>query len=137
MMRSYTELSKIPDYKERFLYLKLDGTVGRETFGYDRYLNQMFYHSYEWKQVRKKVLMRDNGGDMGLEEYPIKGQIFVHHMNPISLKDIDDRVEDILNPEYLICVSSDTHNAIHYGAEDILVNRDPIIRSKNDTVPWL
>lgn len=136
-MRTYTELSKIPDYKQRFLYLKLDGTVGRETFGYDRYLNQMFYHSYEWKEVRKKVLIRDNGGDMGLVEYPIKGQIFVHHMNPISLKDIDDRVEDILNPEYLICVSSDTHNAIHYGSEDILVNRDPIIRQKNDTVPWL
>lgn len=135
-MRTYSELVKLPTFLERFRYLQLNGKVGEETFGYDRYLNQVFYHSPEWRRIRKQVLMRDNGGDMGIEEYPIHGYIYVHHMNPISLKDIDDRKEDILNPEYLICVSKNTHDAIHYSNEDILIKREPVIRRANDTCPW-
>lgn len=135
-MRTYSELVKLPTFLERFRYLQLNGKVGEETFGYDRYLNQVFYHSPEWRRIRKQILMRDNGGDMGLEEYPIHGYIYVHHMNPISLKDIDDRKEDILNPEFLICVSKNTHDAIHYSNEDILIKREPVIRRANDTCPW-
>lgn len=135
-MRTYSELVKLPTFLERFKYLQLNGKVGEETFGYDRYLNQVFYHSPEWRRIRKQILMRDNGGDMGLEDYPIHGYIYVHHMNPISLKDIDDRKEDILNPEYLICVSKNTHDAIHYSNEDILIKREPVIRRANDTCPW-
>lgn len=135
-MKTYSELVKLPTFLERFKYLQLNGKVGEETFGYDRYLNQVFYHSPEWRRIRKQILMRDNGGDMGLEDYPIHGYIYVHHMNPISLKDIDDRKEDILNPEYLICVSKNTHDAIHYSNEDILIKREPVIRRANDTCPW-
>jgi len=136
MIRTYSELIKLPTFLERFRYLKLDGKVGEETFGYDRYLNQVFYHSPEWRQIRKKILIRDDGGEMGLSEYPIHGYIYVHHMNPISLKDIDDRKEDILNPEYLICVSKNTHDAIHFSNEDILIKRDPVERTPHDTTPW-
>lgn len=136
MIRTYSELIKLPTFKERFLYLQLNGKVGEETFGYDRYLNQVFYHSPEWRRIRKQVLIRDDGNEMGLPDYPIHGYIYVHHMNPISLKDIDDRKEDILNPEYLICVSKNTHDAIHYSNEDILIKRDPVIRKPNDTTPW-
>lgn len=136
MIRTYSELIKLPTFKERFLYLQLNGKVGEETFGYDRYLNQVFYHSPEWRRIRKQVLIRDDGNEMGLPDYPIHGYIYVHHMNPISLKDIDDRKEDILNPEYLICVSKNTHDAIHYSNEDILIKRDPVIRKSNDTIPW-
>lgn len=136
MIRTYSELIKLHTFKERFLYLQLNGKVGEETFGYDRYLNQVFYHSPEWRRIRKQVLIRDDGNEMGLPDYPIHGYIYVHHMNPISLKDIDDRKEDILNPEYLICVSKNTHDAIHYSNEDILIKRDPVIRKPNDTTPW-
>ena len=136
MIRTYSELIKLPTFKERFLYLQLNGKVGEETFGYDRYLNQVFYHSPEWRRIRKQVMIRDDGNEMGLPDYPIHGYIYVHHMNPISLKDIDDRKEDILNPEYLICVSKNTHDAIHYSNEDILIKRDPVIRKPNDTTPW-
>lgn len=136
MIRTYSELVKLPTFRERFLYLQLNGKVGEETFGYDRYLNQVFYHSPEWRRIRKQVLIRDDGGEMGLPDYPIHGYIYVHHMNPISLKDIDDRKEDILNPEYLICVSKNTHDAIHYSNEDILIKRDPVVRTPNDTTPW-
>lgn len=135
MMRTYSELSKLKTFKERFEYLKLDGLIGEETFGWDRYLNQVFYKSPEWKSTRDKVIVRDNGRDLGVEEYDIFGKIIIHHMNPMSLSDIANRNPDIFNPEYLICVSHETHNAIHYGDVNQL-NLGPIERTANDTCPW-
>lgn len=135
IMRTYSELSKIPTFKERFLYLKLDGKVGEETFGYDRNLNQIFYRSQEWKSVRRKVIIRDLGCDLGVEGRPLNSRIYIHHMNPITLKDINNRNLDILNPEFLICCSYDTHQAIHYGSEYLLL-ADPVERKPFDTCPW-
>lgn len=135
MSRSYTDLSKIDSYKERYRYLKLSGEVGKETFGWDRYLNQKFYSSAEWKKVRDMVIIRDDGCDMGLKDYPIKGKVMIHHMNPITEKDIYLKKDYILDPEYLVCVSYDTHNAIHYGDESLLAS-DPVMRKPNDTCPW-
>lgn len=135
MMRTYSELSKLKTFKERFEYLKLDGLIGEETFGWDRYLNQVFYKSPEWKSTRDKVIVRDNGRDLGVEGYDIFGKIIIHHMNPMSLSDIANRNPDIFNPEYLICVSHETHNAIHYGDVNQL-NLGPIERTANDTCPW-
>lgn len=135
MMRTYSELSKLKTFKERFEYLKLDGLIGEETFGWDRYLNQVFYKSPEWKSTRDKVIVRDNGRDLGVEGYDIFGKIIIHHMNPMSLSDIANRNPDIFNPEYLICVSHETHNAIHYGDVNQL-NLGSIERTANDTCPW-
>lgn len=135
MMRTYSELSKLKTFKERFEYLKLDGLIGEETFGWDRYLNQVFYKSPEWKSTRDKVIVRDNGRDLGVEGYDIFGKIIIHHMNPMSLGDIANRNPDIFNPEYLICVSHETHNAIHYGDANQL-SLGPIERTANDTCPW-
>lgn len=135
MMRTYSELSKLKTFKERFEYLKLDGLIGEETFGWDRYLNQVFYKSPEWKSTRDKVIVRDNGRDLGVEGYDIFGKIIIHHMNPMSLGDIANRNPDIFNPEYLVCVSHGTHNAIHYGDTNQL-NLGPIERTANDTCPW-
>lgn len=135
IMRNYSELSKIPTFKERFLYLKLDGKVGEETFGYDRNLNQIFYRSQEWKSVRRKVIIRDLGCDLGITDRPLNSRIYIHHMNPITLKDINNRNLDILNPEFLICCSYDTHQAIHYGSEYLLL-ADPVERKPFDTCPW-
>lgn len=134
-IKTYSELSKLKTFKERFEYLKLGGLVGEETFGYDRYLNQMFYKTNEWKSVRDQVIVRDNGCDLGLEGYDIYGRILIHHMNPINLEDIAKRNPDILDPEFLICVTHSTHNAIHYG-DDQLLCQGPIERTKNDTCPW-
>ena len=134
-MRTYSELSKLKTFKERFEYLKLDGLIGEETFGWDRHLNQVFYKSPEWKSTRDKVIVRDNGRDLGVEGYDIFGKIIIHHMNPMSLSDIANRNPDIFNPEYLICVSHETHNAIHYGDVNQL-NLGPIDRTANDTCPW-
>ena len=119
-MRNYEELSHISDFNERFEYLKLDGIIGDSTFGFDRYINQRFYRSKEWLSVRDFVIVRDEGMDMGTPDHPINGRILVHHMNPISIKDISDATEFLLNPEYLICVSHNTHNAIHYGDSSLL-----------------
>ena len=135
-IRMYSELSKLKTFDERFNYLKLGGGVGRETFGFDRYLNQYFYKSYEWKHVRNEVIARDLGCDMGLEEFPIMGRVLIHHMNPITVDDLVARRAVVLNPEYLICVSHDTHNAIHYGDDSILKNRELSVRVPNDTCPW-
>ena len=135
MMRTYSELSKLKTFKERFEYLKLDGLIGEETFGWDRYLNQVFYKSPEWRSTRDKIIVRDNGRDLGVEGYDIFGKIIIHHMNPMSLGDIANRNPDIFNPEYLICVSHETHNAIHYGDANQL-NLGPIERTVNDTCPW-
>lgn len=134
-IKTYSELIHLPTFEERFKYLQMRGSVGRETFGFDRYLNQNFYRSAEWKRVRDKVIVRDNGCDLGINDRPIAGKIMIHHMNPITDKDILNVTEFLLNPEYLICVSHNTHNAIHYGDEDLLI-KDPIVRTKNDTCPW-
>lgn len=134
--RTYSELIEIPTFEERYKYLKLSGVIGEETFGFDRYLNQVFYHSSEWKKIRNEVILRDNGCDLAFEGYDIFGKVLIHHMNPITLKDIAQRNLDILNPEYLICVSLDTHNAIHYGDDSKIITVVPTIRTANDTCPW-
>lgn len=134
-IRRYSELIKLPTFKERFEYLRLDGQVGESTFGFDRYANQKFYRSIEWKKIRNHIIMRDHGCDLGMDGYEIYGKILIHHMNPISLRDIDTASSFLLNPEYLICVTHDTHNAIHYGDEELLFC-GITERSKNDTCPW-
>ena len=135
-MRTYTELSQLETFMERFNYLKLEGVIGEDTFGFDRYLNQVFYRSQEWRHVRDIVIVRDNGNDLGVNGFTIpKRNLIVHHMNPICIEDILKRKENILNPEYLICVSRSTHQAIHYGNLDLLP-KDIVDRKPNDTCPW-
>lgn len=134
-MRTYSELITIPSYADRFAYLKLDGFVGVETFGWDRYLNQQLYRSDIWKHVRNEVIVRDCGNDMAHPDVPINGKVIVHHMNPIVVDDILKHKDEILNPEFLVCVSFMTHQAIHYG--DVrLLPKDPIERKPNDTCLW-
>lgn len=135
-MRSYSELVTLPTFEERFRYLKLDGEVGKETFGFDRYLNQQFYHSEEWKQVRNEVIVRDAGCDLAIPDREIFGRVFIHHMNPICMSDIDGNEKYILDPEYLITVSKKTHDAIHYGDGSLLMESEPIVRTAGDTCPW-
>ena len=134
-LRTYTELSTMPTFNERFAYLKLTGTVGKDTFGWDRYLNQNFYRSAQWKHIRDIVIVRDNGCDLGMEDRVIYGKILIHHMNPITVDDIRYMTDILLNPEYLICVTHNTHNAIHYGDENLIV-KAPIVRTPYDTCPW-
>ena len=134
-IRTYSELIRLPTFEERFRYLKLDGLAGKDTFGFDRYLNQEFYRSKEWKEVRDFVIVRDNGCDLGMDGYEIAGRIYIHHMNPITVNDIVHSSDFLLNPDYLVCVSHNTHNAVHYGDEDLLVTA-PVERRKNDTCPW-
>jgi hypothetical protein len=134
-IRNYSELIELPTFEERFEYLRLDGRVGEETFGFDRHLNQVFYKSKEWLQVRDQVIARDNGCDLGMEGHEIYSKILVHHMNPVSKEDILKRSEWILNPEYLICTIKNTHDAIHYGDKSLLTTA-PIERRPNDTCPW-
>lgn len=136
MIRTYSEMIKYKTFRERFNYLKLNGQVGSETFGYDRYLNQVFYKSYEWKRIRNQIIVRDNGCDLGVDGYDIYDKIIIHHMNPIMLSDIHDRNPDILNPEFLVCVSHDTHNGIHYGDETLLRPYEFAERKMFDTSPW-
>lgn len=135
MIRTYSQLIKFETFEERFQYLKLDGAVGQATFGFDRYLNQQLYRSHEWKKVRDEVIVRDNGCDLAMDGFDIYGRVYVHHMNPILVNDIRERSKFLLNPEYLICVSFDTHNAIHYGDESLLP-REPVERTPNDTTLW-
>lgn len=135
MIRTYTELCSIPTFKERFEYLSLKGAVAADTFGFDRYLNQHFYQSKEWKRLRDQIIVRDLGCDLGMEGYEIHGKIIIHHMNPILQRDILDRSDFLLNPEYLICTTHLTHNAIHYG-DDNLLSKPLVERTKNDTCPW-
>ena len=135
MLKCYSELLQLTTFKERYEYLRLDGVVGEETFGFDRYLNQIFYNSQEWKDIRRKIIIRDNGCDLGIEGHEIYGKILIHHMNPISVEDILKRSDFLLNPEYLISTILTTHNAIHYGDESLLTT-EPVVRSKNDTCPW-
>ena len=133
--RSYSELVKLNTFEERFEYLRLDGVVGEETFGFDRYLNQIFYRSQKWKTIKNKVIVRDLGRDLGVEGYEIHGRIIVHHMNPISIDDIKNESDFLINPEFLICTTHNTHNAIHYGDASLLITA-PVERSKYDTCPW-
>lgn len=134
-IRTYSELIKLPTFEERYKYLKLNGRVGEDTFGFDRYLNQNFYRSDEWKRIRNQIIVRDQGCDLGMPDREIGGKILIHHLNPIAVKDILLQTEFLLNPEYLICVSHSTHNAIHYGNENFLLTM-PVERTKNDTCPW-
>lgn len=144
--RCYTELSKLKTFRERFEYLRLDGSVGAETFGFDRYINQVFYKSPEWKHIRDIVIMRDNGCDLGVEGYEIMGYrdknnryhkpiILIHHMIPITKQQILNRDPIVFDPEILISCAQETHNAIHYGDETTLVS-ELVIRKPNDTIPW-
>lgn len=135
MIRTYTELIKIPTFEERFNYLKLNGRVAQETFGFDRWLNQVFYRSPQWRQLRNQIIIRDNGCDLGIEGRDIVDKIYVHHMNPLLKNDIVDKTEYLTNPEYLICVSHMTHEAIHYGDSNLLV-KDFVERRPGDTIPW-
>lgn len=134
-VKRYSELITLPTFEERFRYLKLDGKVGEDTFGFDRYLNQVFYRSQKWKSIRDYVIVRDNGCDLAVEGYEIHGRILIHHMNPISLKDLETESDFLLDPEYLITTVHNTHNAIHYGDESLLFTL-PVERTKNDTCPW-
>lgn len=134
--RSYSELKLIQSFKERYEYLRIGGHVGIETFGFDRYLNQALYTSPRWRKVRRDVIIRDDGCDLGIDGFYIFDKILVHHMNPITVKDIEDDNEDIFDPEFLICVSGQTHNAIHYGDEKKLPNFQFVERTKYDTCPW-
>lgn len=134
-IRTYSELITLSTFEERYRYLKLGGRVGAETFGHDRFLNQMLYQNPKWKAARDTVIIRDNGCDLGIDDRDIGGKIYVHHMNPITIEDIENESEFLFDPEYLICVSHNTHNAIHYGDESLLI-LDPVERTENDTCPW-
>lgn len=134
-IRTYSELISLSTYEERYNYLKLSGEVGKDTFGFDRYLNQIFYKSPEWRSIRDHVILRDSGCDLAIPDREIYGRILIHHMNPITKEDILDRTDLLLNPEYLICTSKLTHTAIHYGDESLLI-KDPVVRRPNDTCPW-
>ena len=135
IIRTYSELILLPTFEERFEYLRLGGKVGEETFGCDRYLNQILYTSPEWRSLRDKIIIRDNGCDLAIDGREIYGKIMVHHMNAITVEDVLRRSDFIFNPEYLISTTMNTHNAIHYGNSELLY-KDPIIRTKNDTCPW-
>lgn len=135
MTLRYTDLVKLKTFLERYEYCRLGGLVGESTFGFDRYLNQALYTSAKWKSVRQQVIIRDEGCDLGIEGRTIGDRIIVHHLNPITEDDINERSDDIFNPEFLICVSPMTHNAIHYGDASLL-GRDPVVRTPGDTCPW-
>lgn len=135
IIRTYSELAQLATFLERFEYLKLSGQVGQETFGFDRYLNQAFYHSREWKPIRDYVIARDLGCDLGVDGYAIHGRIYIHHMNPITAEDVKRATEYLINPEYMICTTHNTHNAIHYGNASLLITEPPV-RTPNDTCPW-
>ena len=134
-MKTYSEMIKFKTFDERFEYLQLHGLVGEETFGYSRYLNQVLYRSYEWKELRRKIILRDNGCDLACDGYEVCGKILVHHINPISLKDIEEREPMVFDEENLVTVSFMTHQAIHFGSKDLLL-LEPVERKPNDQCPW-
>ena len=136
MIRTYSELTRLATFQERFDYLKLNGAVGGETFGYDRWMNQLFYTSREWREFRDQIILRDKGCDLGIEGDEIGGIIVIHHMNPITIRDVQERNPDILNPNYVVCCSDRTHKAIHYGDQTFLTVRQGAERKPNDTCPW-
>lgn len=135
-IKTYSELITIPTFKERYEYLRLGGKIGVETFGYDRWLNQMFYGSAEWRRFRRDIIVRDMGCDLGIADREIEDKIFIHHINPIPKRAIELRqLEILINPENAICTSFNTHNAIHYGDASLLIT-EPIERKQFDTCPW-
>lgn len=134
-VRNYRELSRLDTFEERYQYLKMKGIVGVATFGFDRWINQEFYRSREWKDVRNEVITRDNGCDLGVLGYEIHKDLLIHHMNPMSLRDIEHGEEWILDPNFLVTTSRTTHNAIHYGNENLLP-RGPVTRMSGDTTLW-
>ena len=138
LIRSYTELMQFPTFLERFRYLKLGGQVGNETFGWERYLNQNFYNSYEWRQFRRSIIVRDNGCDLGDFDHPFgpDEMVFIHHINPIEPTDILSQSRYLMDPENVISVRKRTHDAIHYGDESLIFDYEPAIRTPNDTCPW-
>ncbi len=139
-MRTYSELIKIPSFEERFEYLRLDASIGAVTFGFDRYLNQIFYQSSAWKEIRRKIILRDSNEygvlDLAHPDHPILGQVVIHHLNPIAIKDIIDKRSYILDPDFLVATCKDTHNAIHYGDARLLPKDTIVERKPNDTCPW-
>lgn len=134
-IKTYSEMIALPTFEERYRYLRLGGRVGEDTFGFDRWINQIFYKDPEWRAIRDEVIIRDNGCDLAIPGREINGTILVHHMNPINKQDILERSKFLLDPEYLICTVKRTHDAIHYGDESLLLKL-PIERTKNDTCPW-
>lgn len=135
MNKNYSTLLTFDSFENRYKYLRLGGNVGDQTFGFERYLNQALYTSKRWRKVRDEIIIRDNACDLGLSSYEIHDQILVHHMNPISVEDIDNNNPSMFDPEFLVCTSLKTHNAIHFGDEKLLPKL-PVIRRKNDTCPW-
>lgn len=135
-MKTYTELISIPDFMDRFRYLQLSGSVGEDTFGYDRYLNQQFYTSPTWRRLRREIIARDFGCDLAHPDFEIGGKIVIHHLNPITKSDVLQHSDNLLNPEFLVCVSDNTHKAIHYGDESLLAEYTLVIRRPNDMIPW-
>lgn len=135
MIKSYLELITLPTFSERYEYLKIGGRIGEETFGFDRYLNQVLYRSPEWKRFRRDIILRDNACDLGCDGYEIYGKLLVHHINPITIEDVINRNPCVFDPNNVISTSMNTHNAIHYGDIDLLIS-EPIERSKYDTCPW-
>lgn len=133
--RSYSELLQFKTFEERYQYLRLVGEVGNPTFGYDRYFNQLFYHSSEWRRTRNQIILRDNGCDLSMPDYEIHGRIYIHHINPITKNDVEEFSDNLFDPENLVCVTFDTHNAIHYGDERTLP-KIPTERVPGDTCPW-
>ena len=136
MIRTYSELVKMGSFIDRFNYLKLNGSVGKPTFGYDRYLNQKFYTSNEWRTLRNHIIVRDRGCDLGDSDHEILGKVIIHHMNPMDIQSLIRNISENMDPEFLICVSHATHNAIHYGDESLLPT-DLVERQPGDTSPWL
>lgn len=139
LIRTYTELMQIPTFLERYRYLKLGGKVGEETFGWERYLNQKFYRSDEWRNFRRQIILRDHGCDLADpdHEFAEGERVIIHHMNPIDTKDIVYQTEYLMNPEYVISVRDRTHKAIHYGDDSLIMEYEPVIRRPGDTCPWL
>lgn len=135
MIKTYSELMKIDDFYDRYKYLRLCGSVGVDTFGSLRYINQAFYNSHRWRKLRRKIIIRDNGCDLAHEDFEIHGRIYIHHLNPVTPQDFETNSEFVWDPEFLVCVSFDTHNAIHYGDETLLPEL-PIERRPGDTCPW-
>ena len=135
IIKTYSKMITLPTFEERYEYLRLGGKVGEDTFGFDRYLNQVFYRSQKWKDVRDYVILRDNGCDLAMPGHEIHGKVIIHHMNPITLRDIEYETDNLLDPEYLISTIHNTHNAIHYGDKNLLIVAPPE-RTPNDTCPW-
>ena len=135
MNKRYSTMIQLEKFLDRYEYLKLIGIVGEETFGYDRYINQQLYRSKEWRDIRHKVIVRDEACDLAHSDFPLKGKIIIHHINPITISDIEDANPKVFDLDNLVCVSMNTHNAIHYGDEELLPH-DPIERTPFDTCPW-